>query len=79
MKGFFGVILLIIGMINIMSGRLGLLGWVFAIVGAVILANSLSGPVNKRKHIGGGEYSGSDNSESGCSGSNGDCGGGGGD
>lgn len=81
MKGFVGAILLIIGIINILAENFGLLGWLAAIVGVVVLASTLSGPYQKRSTRGNSSGVGiySDASNSNCSGSSGDCGGGGGD
>ncbi|WP_440054262.1 hypothetical protein ACSLBF_15530 [Pseudoalteromonas sp. T1lg65] len=83
MKGFVGAILLIIGVINIISGSSGLLIWLAVIAGVVMLASSLSGPHQKHRSRvtsrSAGIYSSTNSYDSDCSGSSGDCGGGGGD
>jgi hypothetical protein len=85
MIGFIGVVLVVIGLINITSDSPVLFGWLGGVIGAILCIIALSGPYkgrnwNKKKIAGGvsGGLAGS-NHHSGSDYSGGDGGGGGGD
>ena len=61
MTAFLAVILIIFGAVNLASDQPGLLGWLFLIVGLILLIAKLSGPSKPRKYekgnSGGASYS----------------------
>lgn len=82
MTGFIGVVLVVIGLINVTSGSPVIFGWVATIAGAICCVIALSGPYKgrnwKKKNIASGVSGGlaGSNHHSGSDSSGGDGGGG---